>query len=444
MSANTSQHVSMKDKLRSHLPGHKNQDSNANGIPDRLEKNSALGTTAMPLGTGVATPIGVGTAVVPGVQATTTITTTTKELHGRPISGNVLNDKVIQQETISTEPAMVQTMPVGQPIQQQFVDVREAPVFVEKIEKPAVIHEVIRTEEVVEVQPVIERERERLDVYEVVQPIREREVVATEVRTAVLPQQTRATVVADQSAFLAQRAAPGEFSTREVAPTLHQTVQNAPIVHETIIHKVVEEVQPVIYKEIDRPVLIKETLPIYEKIVEAPQAHHTVLPMRDLGTRTVMGTDFNRNGIPDQLEGYRTTGLQSGLTSTGTFTGQQGFQQGGFNDLNRNGIPDNLERQGFAQPGYASGLAQPGFVQPGLAVVNVPTETVRETVTTHVTTTTGDRIGRDHNLTGGLNDRNRNGIPDNLEKGTTYNNSGLVDDSLERRMGTTSLNSNRL
>jgi len=67
---------------------------------------------------------------------------------------------------------------------------------------------------------------------------------------------------------------------------MSRTVENAPIVHETIIHKVIEEVQPVIYKEVDRPVLIKETLPIYEKIVEAPRMHHTVLPMNDMGVRT--------------------------------------------------------------------------------------------------------------------------------------------------------------
>jgi hypothetical protein len=238
----------------------------------------------------------------------------------------------------------------------------------------------------VEVQPVIQREREKLDVYEVVQPMREREVVATEVRTGILPAQTRATLVEDQSAFMAQRSMPGEFSTREVAPTLHQTYQNAPIVHETIHHKVIEEVQPVIYKEIDRPILVKETLPIYEKVVEAPHVHHSSLPVRDFGTSYAQQTTF-------------------------------------ATDLNRNGIPDQLER----------GMAY----QTGPAVIGVPTETVREVITTHVTTTAGDRIGRDHSADyaatnpekKGLKDKlrrhknqdkNANGIPDRMESSRTY------------------------
>jgi hypothetical protein len=243
------------------------------------------------------------------------------------------------------------------------VDVREAPVVVQQINKPAVVHEVIRPEEVVEVQPVIERQRERLDVYEVVQPLREREVVATEVRQGVLPPQTRATFVADQSAFLAQRSAPGDTSTREVAPTMHATFQNAPIVHETITHKVVEEVQPVIYKEIDRPVLIKETLPIHERIVEAPQAHHSVLPVRDLGTRTTVTNDI-------AAVQYQTTGLHSGIHSSGiaSVSGQPGYQPALGQQFSGTNIPH--QTTGFqsgsnfgGQQGVQQGLGQQGWQQ---------------------------------------------------------------------------------
>jgi hypothetical protein len=52
----------------------------------------------------------------------------------------------------------------------------------------------------------------------------------------------------------------------------------------------------------------------------------------------------------------------------------------------------------YQGPVTTGGIAQPLVGQPGFAVVNVPTEAVREVVTTHVTTTTGDRIGRDHHL----------------------------------------------
>jgi len=379
------------------------------------------------------------------------------------------------------------------------VDVREAPVVVERVEKAAVVHEVLKTEEVVQIQPVIEREREKLDVYEVVQPMREREVIATEVRQAVLPAQTRATVVEDNSAFLAQRSAPTDFSTREVAQTLTQTVQNAPIIHETIVHRVIEEVQPVIYKEIDRPILVKETQPIYEKIVEAPHAHHSVLPVRDLGVRTTTTgfTDLNRDGIPDQLQGgIHTTGLTSGLQ--GQFQqstlsqdlnrngipdslerqGSYGLTQGSLplsQDLNRNGIPDSLERQGFAQGstlplsqdlnrngipdslerrqgsalpvgqdlnrnGIPDSLERQGLNQG----YQQPSGLLSQPQIVHTGLPQGGM--QSHNAPRTLSDLNGNGIPDRMEKAHGLNdlNGNGVDDSLERRMGSTSLNSTRL
>lgn len=410
--------MSFKDKITSHLPGHKHQDNNANGIPDRLER-PGMGRPGMATGTGFATgaPLVGGATILPGSTQNIATTTYTQGANGMPIGGNVLNDQTVTSQTIYREPALVQTTPlaVQQPamdlnrngipdnLEQGFgfigsvptnqassVSVSEAPTIVQKIEKPAVVHEVYKTEEVVQIQPVIERERDQLDVYEVIQPMREREVVATEVRQLNLPAQTRATIVEDNSAFIASRSAPSDFSTREVAATRSQVVQNAPIVHETIVHKVVEEVQPVIYKEIDRPVLVKETLPIYEKVVEAPHSHKTVLPMRDLGTTRSMATTTTMVQPAPQATVYQTTGLQSGLHSQGiiapqqgfaqqplqqgfaqplqgqTLVGQQGFATGGLNDFNRNGIPDSLERnqglmgqQGFAEQGFA----QQGFAQ---------------------------------------------------------------------------------
>jgi len=439
MSHPNDQHLSLKDKITSHLPGHKNQDNNANGIPDRLEKNSAATH-----GTGVVggandlnrngipdnlerrgvvggandlnrngIPDNLERQGLAGTQTYSTTTTTTtvggmNDLNRNGIPDNLERRGVVGGATDLNRNGIPDQLEgqtgfgfVGSVTANQtsVVDVREAPTIVERVEKAAVVHEVYKTEEVVQIQPVINREREQLDVYEVVQPIREREVVATEVREAVLPAQTRAVVVEDNSAFLAQRGAPTDFSTREVAATMSQTVTNAPIVHETITHRVIEEVQPVIYKEIDRPILVKETLPIYEKVVEAPHAHHTVLPMRDLGVRTTTTTtgftDLNRDGIPDQLQGgmYQTTGVYQTTTV------------GGMNDLNRNGIPDNLERQGS----YG---------------------------TTTTTTTVGgmndlNRNGIPDNLerrgmVGGMNDLNRNGIPDNLERGNMVGQPGYV------------------
>jgi len=489
----------------SHLPGHKNQDNNANGIPDKLEgadrnhngvpdKLERQGVVGQQGGYPVQSQQGAyGSSVIPGQTSTITTTSNTSDVNGLPIQGNILRDRQTTTTTVNREGATIQTMGndlnrngipdqlerntvttgytdlnrngipdqlergnsfgfVGsiQPNQSSVVDVREVSSGVERIEKAAVVHEVYKTEEVIQIQPVINREREQLDVYEVVQPIREREVIATEVRQATLATQTRATIVEDNSAFLAQRSAPSDFSTREVAATMSQTVTNAPIVHETITHRVIEEVQPVIYKEIDRPVLIRETQPIYEKVIEAPRVHHTVLPMNDMGVRTTTQytttgqfTDVNRDGIPDQLQGgaYQTTGLQSGLQSQGVFQGQQGYGQqglvGGLNDRNHNGIPDNLEGgqrrslhdlngNGIPDRMERQGLGQQGLVG-GLNDRNrngIPDNLERQ----------GQQYGQ-QGLVGGLNDRNGNGIPDNLERqglgqqglvGQQYGQQGLV------------------
>jgi len=482
MSTHTTGHVSLKDKIKSHLPGH-NKDANHNGIPDRMEHGSTTGHPTLSDRNGNGAPdrlehghTAVGGAndlnrngipdnlerrgVVGGAndlnrngipdnlerqgsygttgvyQTTTTTVGGLNDLNRNGIPDNLerqgsygqtsvgglndlnrngIPDNLERQGSYGQTTGFTDLNRNGIPDQLEgqtgfgfvgsvqanqtsVVDVREAPTIVERVEKAAVVHEVYKTEEVVQIQPVINREREQLDVYEVVQPMKEREVVATEVRNVALPAQTRATIVEDNSAFLAQRSAPSDFSTREVAATMSQTVTNAPIVHETITHRVIEEVQPVIYKEIDRPVLIKETLPIYEKIVEAPHAHHTVLPVRDMGTHvttttTTTGfTDLNRDGIPDQLQGgmYQTTGLHSGLQSQGVYGAQS---VGGLNDLNRNGIPDNME----ARHGQRS-----------------------------------------------IHDLNGNGIPDSMERahGLKDLNGNGIDDSLERRMGQTTLNPN--
>jgi hypothetical protein len=43
-----------------------------------------------------------------------------------------------------------------------------------------------------------------------------------------------------------------------------------PIIHETIKRVIIEEVQPVIYKTTIVPHVVKQTLPIHEKIIDSP------------------------------------------------------------------------------------------------------------------------------------------------------------------------------
>lgn len=76
-----------------------------------------------------------------------------------------------------------------------------------------------------------------------------------------------------------------ELNTVEVAQSRSYVVEKPAIIEETVHKRVIEEVQPglnaalffflftnlkVIYKETIQPHLVRETLPIYEKIVEPP------------------------------------------------------------------------------------------------------------------------------------------------------------------------------
>jgi len=68
------------------------------------------------------------------------------------------------------------------------------PTWVEKKERAPVIHETVLPQERVEIQPVIHREREQLEVHQIVQPMVERGVTATEFKTVTLPAERKAEI----------------------------------------------------------------------------------------------------------------------------------------------------------------------------------------------------------------------------------------------------------
>jgi hypothetical protein len=193
------------------------------------------------------------------------------------------------------------------------------PTFLEKKERPAVIQETVLPEERIEIQPIIHREREQLEVHQVVQPMRERDIVATEVRTHVLPAETRQEVRESDVDF--QRKYQDELlkykSGLNIQPVKHERFEKTPIVEEVIKKKVIEEIQPIIYRETIKPVIIQETLPIYEKIVEAPRMYfEEQRSVIDLGVKNL------------SLESFRSTPTYSSFQQQPLQTGQQQFVSG--------------------------------------------------------------------------------------------------------------------
>jgi hypothetical protein len=194
------------------------------------------------------------------------------------------------------------------------------PTFVEKKERAPVIQETVLPEERVEIQPIIHREREQLEVHQVVQPMRERDIVATEIRSVMLPAETRQEVRESDMEF--QRKYQEELlrykSGMNVQPVKHERMEKPAIIEEVVRKKVIEEIQPVIYRETIRPVVIQETLPIYEKIIEAPR----IFVEQQRGV-----IDLGIKNLPLSSTSY-STGYQTAFTGQTRTTGQAlGVQQ---------------------------------------------------------------------------------------------------------------------
>jgi hypothetical protein len=166
-----------------------------------------------------------------------------------------------------------------------------APV-VERIEKPIIVHERVLPSQRTEVQPVIHRDREQVEYHEVLQPMKERDIAPTQVQRMELPAQRFETRIPDaqfQEKYRELSARGNYRSDICTAPLTTEQCERAPLIDEIVHRKIIEEVQPVLYKETVRPVVVQATKPIYEHIVEAPTLCEEVRPMVDLGTKVLSG-----------------------------------------------------------------------------------------------------------------------------------------------------------
>jgi hypothetical protein len=163
--------------------------------------------------------------------------------------------------------------------------------IVERVEKPVVVHERVLPTQRTEVQPVIHRDREQVEYHEVLQPMKERDIAPTQVQRMELPAQRFETRAPDTG--IPRREMRSDICT---APMTSEQSEKAPIVEEVIHKRIIEEVQPVLYKETLRPVVVQATKPIFEHIVESPTVCEEVRPMVDLGTK-VLGQGVCTPGV---------------------------------------------------------------------------------------------------------------------------------------------------
>jgi len=160
------------------------------------------------------------------------------------------------------------------------------PALLERVDKEVVVHEHVHPVEKEEIQPIIHREREQLEVHQVTERLHETEIAPTMVEQRELAPEVREVII-EKAAPIAENI---QISTVEVDATLKSQVVHAPLVNEVIKKTVIEEVQPVLEKDVIVPTVVQETQHVYEKIVEAPVVYREELPVRELSQKNVAVT----------------------------------------------------------------------------------------------------------------------------------------------------------
>lgn len=162
-------------------------------------------------------------------------------------------------------------------------------------EAPAEINTHIHHHEQKEIVPEVHRTREQEIIQPVIQPVHEQHVEETqEVSEAMAPEKREIrheTSMDNKQALEAHRS--GFQSSSTTDSTQHETRVNAPIIHEHVHTKIVEEIQPVIDRDIHVPVHRTITQPIHEHVVDGTQ----ILDTKVLPTENKPATGASLGGI---------------------------------------------------------------------------------------------------------------------------------------------------
>lgn len=252
--------------------------------PGTVQGGPAMATTG--LATGYAAPSTV-------VEHERTITEETM----RP--REIIEERIIREEIIRPQPRteIIEERITREEIVEAPRVITSEPVY-EHREKAPVVQEVVKPGVREEIQPVIHRDREQLEIREEIQPIYEKTVRPTLVEERQLAPETRAEVRTGVMPVIAE----GPRSNVVVEREHVEVMTKAPIVEETVHRKIIEEVQPVIHRETIAPRVIKEIQPIYEKVVEAPVVTYTTLaPRYQSGTETTAWVERPREIIEERV-----------------------------------------------------------------------------------------------------------------------------------------------
>jgi hypothetical protein len=247
----------------------------------------------------------------------------------------------------------------GQNIQGQNQTLERVILPTQVRELPVAVHEEIRQELVEEVQPIIEVEKFKTEVHQVTQPLFDKEIRSVNVQSKTLATEILPEVNVQGRGV----AMPQEHSTVRNLGTSSVVVEKPAKFIEIEKKQIIEEIQPIVYKETIVPTVIQETKPVYQKIVEGP-----VYVSETLAARSLSGSgynypanysgnqqQFNSQGLNQgQWNQQQSVGLnqQSGLNQQGLgLNNQTGINQTGLNQQGLNQGQWNQEQRGLNQTG---------------------------------------------------------------------------------------------
>jgi len=147
---------------------------------------------------------------------------------------------------------------------------------------PPIVKETVVPVTIREVQPEVTREIEQTEIRRVVVPHTATQVAAPKVIETVAAALEQPTVTVGPTAESVRIAAQIQQEIQPevvVAEQREIIVEKNPIVHEVVKKKVIEQVQSEIFQKTIAPTIIKETVPIYEKVIIAPQVVYEVRPI---------------------------------------------------------------------------------------------------------------------------------------------------------------------
>lgn len=157
-------------------------------------------------------------------------------------------------------------------------EINSMPVKTIVTEKPVVVQETIHPVEKVQVQPVIYREREQLEVHQVTQKMHQTQILSPKIeRRMAQPQYAPvdSARAAELDQIRAQAMAREDVENVEVIEEDGVTrirVIKRPILQENARRTIIEEVQPVIIRDTltEQQRTIDASLPVFEKIIMVP------------------------------------------------------------------------------------------------------------------------------------------------------------------------------